>query len=266
MRDLINTYFMDDRREAGRLESKVNAHTFVEKYLAEYIDAGATSVLEAGCGPGMFLEAIAKRKNTINISGIDISADRVELANKRLSAFPGASAELASVYQLPYPREHFDFIYSRFLFEYLDKPIEAARELFRVCKPGGILFLQDLDNQFTFYPALSQQQNDCLEKLKQVNGFDPEIGRKLYSIGKAAGFSLLRGKVEGYHQVFGHACEETMRQWTLKLDIAFKNMEKLWGPAYNRVKEEMLQALQSGDSVMYSTVFSVAFRKESELA
>lgn len=264
MKKILDSYFMDDRREAGRLESKVDASAFVNRYLKPQLHAGVSSVLEAGCGPGMFLEVLARNHSGIAITGIDISAERVDLANKRLAGFPAAGAVLASVYELPFPDNHFDFIYSRFLFEYLDKPVEAARELFRVCKPGGTLFIQDLDNQFSFYPELSQQQTECLAKLRQANGFDPEIGRKLFSIGKSAGFAPVNGQVEGYHQVFGAADAETMRQWKLKLDIALKNLGTLFGPVYNTVKEEMLNAFESGDSVMYSTIFSVVFRKESK--
>jgi len=68
--------------------------------------------------------------------------------------------------------------------------------------------------------------------------------------------------VEGYHQVWGAANEETMRQWQLKLDIAFKNLDASLASKCTGLKEEMLQSLQSADSVMYSTVFSVAYRKE----
>jgi ubiquinone/menaquinone biosynthesis C-methylase UbiE len=262
MKNIVGSYFMDDRREAGRLESKVNAPAFVEKYLEPFLHPETGTILEVGCGPGMFLEVLARKYPGVSIKGIDISADRIGIARHRLAGLPSAEALQASVYHLPFPDRYFDFIYSRFLFEYLDKPVEAARELFRVCKPGGLLFLQDLDNQFSFYPALSDKLQACLEQLKEVNGFDPEIGRKLYSIGKAAGFSPSSGEVEAYHQVWGAANEETMRQWQLKLDIAFKNLDASLGSKCAGLKEEMLQSLQSADSVMYSTVFSVAFRKE----
>lgn len=261
MNNMIKSYFMDDRREAKRLEAKVNAPAFVWKYLTPYLSADTSSILEAGCGPGMFLVELAKKYEECEIIGIDISCDRVGKANEKLGGHANAEAQVASVYDLPFPDNHFDFIYSRFLFEYLEKPELAAKELYRVCKPDGILFIQDLDNQFTFYPALSDNLNECLQRLNQCNGFDPEMGRKLFTIGRSAGFSLVNADFESYHKIFGKADEITQRQWDVKLDIAFANMETLFGKPDHDLKAEILQALQSEDSIMYSTVFSVAFTK-----
>jgi len=261
MKNIIRSYFMDDKREANRLEAKVDAPAFVTKYLTPYLSADTGSILEAGCGPGMFLEELANEYEECKIIGIDISSDRVVKANERLSDHANAEARIASVYDLPFPDNHFDFIYSRFLFEYLEDPGLAAIELFRVCKPGGILFIQDLDNQFTFYPELSDKLNKCLQRLNQCNGFDPEMGRKLFTIGRSAGFSLVNADFESYHKIFGKADDKTQRQWYIKLDIAFANMETLFGKTDYSLKAEILQALQNEDSMMYSTVFNVAFTK-----
>ncbi|MEO6455116.1 MAG: class I SAM-dependent methyltransferase, partial [Ginsengibacter sp.] len=202
MKKIINLkeqYFMDDPREGERLEKKVNPYEFVDKYLKKYIDnLSEAKILEAGCGPGVFLRVLGSNYPNHTIKGIDISEDRVGQANIKLAGLNNAKAIKGDIYKLPFPDNYFDFIYSRFLYEYLQHPVAATKELYRVCKPKGKILLQDLDSQFTFYPELSHQLKETLHTLKLHTGFDPNIGRKLFSIGKSAGFSFLNIETEMY--------------------------------------------------------------------
>lgn len=254
-------YFMDDSREAERLERKVNADEFVNKYLKRHVDSlGNANILEAGCGPGVFLQVLGNNYKHNNITGVDISEHRINEANKKLAHLNNTKAIKADIYRLPFPDNHFDFIYSRFLFEYLKQPITATKELYRVCKPGGKLLLQDLDSQFSFYPVLSPLLNNALEVLHQHTGFDVNAGRKLFSIGRSAGFSFLNTETEMYHKVFGKIDDFNYGLWSLKLEIAFKNIQHIFKDA-EQLKTEMLQALTEENSVMFSYLFTVIFQK-----
>ena len=261
--DIKDQYFMDDSREGERLEKKVNAGGFVDKYLKEHLDNFSDmKILEAGCGPGMFLEVLGNNYTNHKITGIDISEQRIEQANAKLSALNNAKAIQADIYNLPFPDDYFDLIYSRFLFEYLQQPVNAATELYRVCKPGGKLLLQDLDSQFSFYPELSHQLKTVLQSLQQRTGFDPDIGRKLFSIGKSGGFSFLNICTEMYHKVFGKIDNFNYDLWTLKLEIAFKNINLILNAdSIEKLKSEMLQSLQCENSVMFSNLFTLTFKK-----
>ena len=75
-------YIMEDPREATRLERKVDAHAWVQRYLAERVRAGM-EVLCVGCGPGSILREIAALDGSIKGTGIDISAERIEEAKRR---------------------------------------------------------------------------------------------------------------------------------------------------------------------------------------
>ena len=260
--DIKGQYFMDDSREGQRLERKVNANEFVDRFLSPHLDQlNNARILEAGCGPGAFLRVIANNYTDHQVTGIDISSERIQTANEKARELDNATAICANIYNLPFPDNHFEFIYSRFLFEYLQYPVAAAEELHRVCKPGGKLLLQDLDSQFTFYPALSPRLNEVLQSLNQRTGFDPDIGRKLYSIGRSAGFSFVNIESEMYHSVFGQIDDFNYELWQLKLDIAFENWEALFGASAEGVKSEMLNSLKSEDSIMFSTLFTTTFIK-----
>ena len=98
--------------------------------------------LDAGCGGGRFMVALS-HLGAGEVKGIDISDRAVDLANKRLSerGFPNAHAEVASVLAIPFPSNQFDYVVSSGVIHHTPAPYEAFKELVRVLKPGGKLFL-----------------------------------------------------------------------------------------------------------------------------
>jgi ubiquinone/menaquinone biosynthesis C-methylase UbiE len=256
-------YFMEDPREGERLERKVNPNQFVHNYLKRHLDSlSGCMILETGCGPGVFLSVLGNMYPQHTITGIDISEDRIAQADARLLNIKNAEAIQADIYNLPFADNSFDFIYSRFLFEYLQYPLEAAKELYRVCKPNGKILLQDLDSQFTFYPEISTELKEALNTLNSETGFDPNIGRKLYSIGRLAGFSFLTVETEMYHTFFGKIDDFNYDLWALKLDIAGKNLKPMLAEKAEKLKSEMLESLQNENSIMFSNLFTLVFEKK----
>jgi ubiquinone/menaquinone biosynthesis C-methylase UbiE len=258
-----DSYFMDDPREGKRLERKANAGYFVEKFLKAHLDKLPNGiVLEAGCGSGAFLDILGRNYLNLSFTGIDISEDRVKQANTKLTGLKNAGAVVESIYHLPFPDNHFDFIYSRFLFEYLQDPVAATKELYRVCKPGAKLILQDLDAQFTLFPEVLPGLAGILAALKDETGFDPNVGRKLFSFGKTAGFSFLNAETEIYHKVFGKIDDFNYELWDIKLDIAVEYLKRMLGrEKAEQLKKDILNTLKDENTVIFSNLFSVIFEK-----
>jgi len=100
---------------------------FVLKHL-EF--TGGESVLDIGCGLGLFLEAIDVRKKT----GIDIDPDCVKITRKYI---PEADLRVADACDLPFPDESFDLVVAICLLEHVENPTAFIREAYRVCKRGG---------------------------------------------------------------------------------------------------------------------------------
>src|SRR5881394_3979659 len=96
-------YIMDDPREAMRLEKKVDPVAWVQKYVAHRVPAGS-EVLSVGCGPGLMLREISREKNA---------------GNRQLKFVCGDAQEMR------FARNTFDFVYSRMLFQYLQKKDQA---------------------------------------------------------------------------------------------------------------------------------------------
>ena len=260
-----NTYIMEDPREAMRLELKVDPASWVRKYLAPHLKQDA-AVLSVGCGPGVILREVCAINPSIEGTGIDISAQRVDDATQKHSSNPRMKFVLGDAHEMPFPSESFDLVYSRMLFEYLENKERAAAEMVRVCRPGGKILLQDLDGQLLWNypedPAMQSAIETVVAGLART-GFDPFVGRKLFSLAYKAGLRNIGVQVECYHLIAGQADSSILQQWELKLEIAIPQMARIFGN--ERTAREhanrFLEYLRRPDTLTYSNVFTVLGEK-----
>ena len=76
------------------------------------------------------------------ITAIDISPQMVARAQSRLAGYNGEiEARVADVNELDYPDEHFDQVFTSCTFCSVPNPIAGLRELRRVLKTGGDLYM-----------------------------------------------------------------------------------------------------------------------------
>ena len=138
-------------------------------------------------------------------------------------------------------------------------------ELVRVCRPGGIICLQDLDGQIvSHYP-----QDERVQAVERIvdqlahTGFDPFAGRKLYSLARNAGLINLDVRIDAYHVVAGTIDAFNLALWTRKLKIAESILEKACKSAARArdIIAGFLDYLQDDSTLTYSTLFTVTGRK-----
>ena len=109
--------------------------------------------LDAGCGGGRFSLAL-RRMGFREVRGIDFSAINIATAMRRRDdrAIDGVQFQVASVLEIPFPDDTFDFAFSNGVLHCITRPmVEGLSELYRVLKrkgelhvavmekPGGIL-------------------------------------------------------------------------------------------------------------------------------
>lgn len=258
-------YIMDDPREAMRLEKKVDPYAWVHKYIAHRVLPGS-EVLSVGCGPGLMLREIAKLDHSIRGTGIDISPTRIQAARERNAGNRQLKFVCGDAQEMQLARNSFDFVYSRMLFQYLQKKEQAMDEIVRVCRPGGTVLLQDLDGQLLWnYPeeaALQSALEQVLAALAKT-GFDPFVGRKLFRLAQRAGLENLKVQVECYHLIAGEPSPEILEQWKLKLDIALPQIAHVLG-SERKAQEQVdrfIEYLSRPDTLTYSNVFTVTGEK-----
>jgi 2-polyprenyl-3-methyl-5-hydroxy-6-metoxy-1,4-benzoquinol methylase len=101
------------------------------------------SYLDAGCGDGRFLAALAGTGQVpARVVGVDIAEAILDTA-RRAAEQAGVSAELhrANLERLPLGDGEFDLVVSVQVLEHLLDPAAGVRELGRVLRPGGLLVL-----------------------------------------------------------------------------------------------------------------------------
>jgi len=95
----------------------------------------AARVLDVGCGTGAFLSAM--RARGWSVAGVELSAAAATRGNQSLGNCIRAG-DLASAC---FPDAAFDLVRLNHSFEHLPEPVAALREIRRVLRPGGLLFL-----------------------------------------------------------------------------------------------------------------------------
>jgi ubiquinone/menaquinone biosynthesis C-methylase UbiE len=93
--------------------------------------------LDAGCGGGRYTLAL-RSMGIKRMQGVDISPDSISLASK-MSGFSEneVSFQQASVLDLPFDDESFDFVFSNGVLHHTTSTTKGLSELYRVLQPGG---------------------------------------------------------------------------------------------------------------------------------
>lgn len=104
------------------------------------------AVLDVGTGPGHLLAELARDRPDLRVTGVDMSADMVAVAERNIQAFAGrVSACVGDVTNLPFADDTFDVIVTSLSLHHWDDVDTAVSELSRVLRPGGRLYVYDFD-------------------------------------------------------------------------------------------------------------------------
>lgn len=120
---------------------------FVER-LVELI--GPTDVrhaLDLGTGPADIPIRLARLRADIHITAVDGSAAMLCLAQgalRRTGANKHVRLVQADAKALPLAARSFDVVFSNSILHHVSDPDRFWREVRRVCKPGGLVFMRDL--------------------------------------------------------------------------------------------------------------------------
>jgi SAM-dependent methyltransferase len=119
---------LDRRYYPGYVDEHTRFDTLIRSYLRPDVAA-----LDAGAGRGL-MYPYDYREIVGRMAGAD--TDPAVMENANLS--DGVIADLA---HLPYEEGVFDLVFSKYVFEHLERPLPVMRELRRVMKPRGHLLI-----------------------------------------------------------------------------------------------------------------------------
>jgi ubiquinone/menaquinone biosynthesis C-methylase UbiE len=149
-------------------------------------------VLDVGCGIGGATIPIGEITGPTGLAaGVDLSSAMIEHAIKRAANQPWIKFHVGDACSVPYPDDFFDLARSERLFLYLPDRIAAIKEMIRVVKPGGRIYLVDTDVDST---AIYSQNRALTRKMTSVVADsmpNPNSGRELPALARKAGLRNL---------------------------------------------------------------------------
>ena len=190
--------FDENSKELKRLSRQASIALDLERKL--WKDCGLKDGMKAidlACGPGITSSAMAQMIPNGEVLGIDISEALIQVANANNQKNPLAnlSFQTGNVYELTLEENSADFIYSRFLFQHLEHPIKALKNVLKVLKPGGIYCVADVDDGWLMvHPELEEFTSftKAAAQNQRKNGGDRFVGRKFSSYFNEAGFKHVK--------------------------------------------------------------------------
>jgi ubiquinone/menaquinone biosynthesis C-methylase UbiE len=202
---------MDAVYTHGHHESVLRSHRWrtaenSAAYLLPYLKPGL-SILDVGCGPGTITADLAALVDGAlvpdsgpmapasgRVTAIEVTADALGLARAEAAARGQRNIDfaVADAHALDFADGTFDVVHAHQVLQHVGDPVQALREMRRVCKPGGIVAARDSDYRgFTWFPELPEL-DEWLALYQQVargNGGEPDAGRRLLSWAHSAGFT-----------------------------------------------------------------------------
>ncbi len=128
---------------------KISERTFGypgREALAFFNLSGTELVLDAGSGSGFYTLMLAESLRNGKILALDQSSEMLQvLAKKVRKNRLNRRVEVleCDILDVPMADESADAALSIFVWHYLDHPVDGAKELFRLLKPGGKVFIAD---------------------------------------------------------------------------------------------------------------------------
>ncbi|NKB77720.1 MAG: methyltransferase domain-containing protein [Gammaproteobacteria bacterium] len=188
--------FTESHKELERLKQQAQQ---IEPFETSLLQAAGLKpgmkALDVGCGPGVVSCLMARMVGDDgDVLGVDASDDLMGVAEQmgQAAGVNNLSFQKADIYQLDLPENSFDFAYSRLVFQHLTDPQSALKKLLGVLKPGGILCVADIDDDWLSIepePAAFRTLIDRSTRVQAGQGGDRFIGHKLGAYMESAGFN-----------------------------------------------------------------------------
>ncbi len=160
-------------------------------YLLSHLHPGL-DVLDVGCGPGSITCDLARTVAPGHVIGIDASAAVIAEAAAAGAGLPSLDFEVGDLFDLGFEDGSFDVVHAHQVLQHVGDPVAAMQEMRRVCRPGGIVAVRDVDYPATrFFPDDTELERAIAAygTLTQVNGAHWDAGRRLLHWALGIGFS-----------------------------------------------------------------------------
>ena len=160
---------------ARRLENIAgffNPHS--RSFVLEHMGAGASSVLDLGCGPGFTTEMLAGVLPDATVVGLDKSADFLQTARERRPDLRFIEHDVTAT---PFPIAA-DLAYARFLLSHLTDVVALVDQWADALTPGGVLLVEEFEGVETDVPVF-ERYLEIGAAMTRAQGADLAVGQTL---------------------------------------------------------------------------------------
>jgi ubiquinone/menaquinone biosynthesis C-methylase UbiE len=153
--------------------------------------SGAQTVLDIGCGPGTITAELAGRAH--HVIAVESTEEAMSLARQEMTrrGLANVTYLVSDAHALDLPDDSVDVVHAHQVLQHVADPVQALREMRRVCRPGGVVAVRDSDySSFTWWPELPALDRwmALYQQAATANGGQPQAGRRLLSWAQEAGF------------------------------------------------------------------------------
>ena len=180
----------------GHHESVLRSHSWRTAensagYLLPHLRPGM-SLLDVGAGPGTITADLARLVEPGKVTALEATEAALDITRATFAKLDvRVQFVVGDVHALDLPDDSYDVVHAHQVLQHVADPVQALREMRRVCKPGGIVAVRDSDyHGFTWYPALPELDEwmELYQRMARANQGEPDAGRRLLSWALEAGF------------------------------------------------------------------------------
>jgi SAM-dependent methyltransferase len=167
---------------ARRLESiAAFFNPLAERFIGAFLPGSPRVALDLGCGPGFTTDMLARASRSHTVCGMDNSPAFLDMARKK---YPRYQFIQHDVTVTPFPVRA-DVAYVRFLLSHLADPAALVNRWLRELAPGGLLFIEELEDIHTRVPVFRQYLDGNVALLRR-HGTELFVGPTLAQASYAA--------------------------------------------------------------------------------
>jgi SAM-dependent methyltransferase len=152
-------------------------------------------LLDVGCGPGTITMDLAERLGPAGlVTALEVTDEALGLARAEAERRGTTNVDFVTgnVQSLDLPDGSYDVVHAHQVLQHVSNPVQALREMRRVCREGGLVAARDSDYPaFAWHPSVPELDRwlEVYLSVARSNHAEPAAGRRLLSWARSAGFT-----------------------------------------------------------------------------
>jgi len=137
--------------DLGMRRSALMAYKRPTERILAHVQDDMTDLVEVGFNTGLLSLHVAGKLPDLAVSGVEENQNLVDVAEDNLTLAVWANSagdvefEMAKLHRMPFPDDSADIVFSFSSLHRWRRPVETLKECARICKPGGVVIIEDMN-------------------------------------------------------------------------------------------------------------------------